>query len=574
MTSAAFTVAVPMVVRQAVDAIPRMVTVHSIFQGTPLAASFYGQFFGALLGYGALILLLSLGAGLCLFLMRQTVVVASRHIEFDLRNRLYEHLQRLSSRFFQDFTTGDVMTRSTSDIEHVRRYVGPALMYATRSIVIAVAVLTSMIIISPELTLYALIPMPFLAVAIFFMSRMIHNRSDALQKQYSRVTSRVQEVISGIRVIKAYTQESFEADAFDLESEGYRKRALSLARVDSLFRPVFVLIIGMAVIMIVWIGGLQVMDGRITIGNIAEYIIYVTIMTWPVAALGFVLNMIQRADASMGRLCEVFDQKPLIEDGPRTDRSITELTGSIRFEGVSYQYSNEGPDVLQNVSFSVPAGARLGIVGRTGAGKSTLIRLIPRLLVPTSGRIEIGGVDIEEIPIQTLRRAVGYVPQEAFLFSDSIAQNIAFANMDTGETEIERSAADADLLSNVEDFPEGFETQVGERGITLSGGQKQRTSIARALLDKPPIIVFDDALSAVDAETEDNILANLRRYEGDHTLVVVSHRLSAVQTADLILVLDDGAVVERGTHEELIEIDGLYRDLWRRQQLEQELEAL
>jgi len=574
MISAAFTVAVPMVVRQAVDAIPRMVTLHTLFAGTEIASSLYGSFFNSLLIFGVMILLLSLASGLCLFLMRQTVVVSSRHIEFDLRNALYEHLQKLSSSFFQDFTTGDIMTRSTSDIEHIRRYVGPAIMYATRSVVIAVTVLASMVVISPGLTLYALIPMPFLAIAIFFMSRMIHSRSDALQQQYSRVTSRVQEFVSGIRVIKAYTQEGFEAEAFDEESEKYRLRALSLARVDALFRPVFVLIIGMAVIMIVWVGGLQVMRGEITIGNIAEYIIYVTIMTWPVAALGFVINMIQRADASMKRLCQVLDTEPLIADGPKTRSDLTHVEGSLEFVDVSFAYSADRDNALRGISFSVPAGATLGIVGRTGSGKTTLVRLIPRLLLPTSGRIKVGGTDADEIPLATLRAAIGYVPQEAFLFSDTVGQNIAFADIDAENTEIRRAAADADLLNNVEEFPDGFNTKVGERGVTLSGGQKQRTAIARALIGRPPIIIFDDALSAVDAETEDNILSSLRTYRGRHTLVIVSHRLSAVRHADLVLVLEEGAIVERGTHKELVRMDGLYSDLWRRQQLEQEIETL
>jgi ATP-binding cassette subfamily B protein len=336
---------------------------------------------------------------------------------------------------------------------------------------------------------------------------------------------------------------------------------------------VFVLIIGMAVIMIVWVGGLQVMRGQITIGNIAEYIIYVTIMTWPVAALGFVINMIQRADASMGRLCQVLDTEPLIADGPDTRSDLTEISGSVEFDDVSFKYQDDGLEVLRNVSFSVSPGMTLGIVGRTGSGKSTLVRLIPRLLTPTSGRIKVGQIESSQIPLSVLRAAIGYVPQEAFLFSDTVGQNIAFANLDSDDTDIRRAAEDADLLSNIEDFPEGFETKVGERGITLSGGQKQRTAIARALIAKPPVIIFDDALSAVDAETEVNILSRLRRYQGKHTLVIVSHRLSAVQDADLVLVLAEGQVVERGTHTELIELDGYYAGMWRRQQLEQELET-
>ncbi|MGA7305193.1 MAG: ABC transporter ATP-binding protein [Rhodothermales bacterium] len=574
MISAGFTVAVPVVVRQSVDAIPRMVSLHNLFAGTPAADLMHRSFYIGLVVYGALILGLSLSSGLFLFLMRQTVVVSSRHIEYDLRNVLYDHVQKLSASFFQRFTTGDVMTRSTSDIEHIRRYVGPALMYATRSIVISVAVLTVMFVISPYLTLWALMPMPFLAIAIFFMSRMIHSRSDALQKQYSRVTSRVQEVISGIRVIKAYTRESFEANVFDEESSGYRERALALARVDASFRPIFVLIIGMAVILIVWVGGLQVMRGEITIGNIAEYIIYVTIMTWPVAALGFVLNMIQRADASMGRLCEVLDTEPEIADGPRTDTNVTELTGSITFEDVSFRYGPDTSPVLENVSFEVRPGATLGIVGRTGSGKSTLVRMLPRLLEPETGRVLVGGRDVREVPLDVLRATMGYVPQEAFLFSESIGQNIAFSAPGSPEESIRQAADEADLIENINEFPEGFNTPVGERGVTLSGGQKQRTAIARALLPKPRIVVFDDALSAVDAQTEDNILASLRKYRGRHTLVIVSHRMSAVQDADLIIVLEGGRIVQRGTHAHLVAEKGLYSELWKRQQLEEEIKAL
>lgn len=572
--SAGFTVAVPVVVRQSVDAIPRMVTLHELFHGSPAADSLYDTFFVGLAYYGALILGLSLLSGLFLFLMRQTVVVSSRHIEFDLRNALYEHVQKLSARFFQSFTTGDVMTRSTSDIEHVRRYVGPALMYATRSIVITVAVLIVMFVISPFLTLWALLPMPFLAVAIFFMSRMIHTRSDALQEQYSRVTSRVQEVISGIRVIKAYTRERFEAEVFDHESNVYRDRALALAKVDAAFRPIFVLIIGMAIILIVWVGGLQVMRGEITIGNIAEYIIYVTIMTWPVAALGFVLNMIQRADASMARLCEVLDTVPDIADGKETDGQVSELDGTLAFEDVSYAYNPDGAPALHHVSFEVREGQTLGIVGRTGSGKSTLVRMLPRLIDPQEGRVLVGGKDARTVPLHVLRSTIGYVPQEAFLFSETIGENIAFSSPGADPDAIRLAAEESDLASNVDEFPDGFDTKVGERGVTLSGGQKQRTAIARALLPKPKIVVFDDALSAVDAQTEENILSSLRKYQGTHTLVIVSHRISAVQSADLIIVLHEGRVAQRGTHAGLIKERGLYADLWKRQQLEEEIEAL
>jgi len=324
----------------------------------------------------------------------------------------------------------------------------------------------------------------------------------------------------------------------------------------------------------VWVGGLQVIRGEITIGNIAEYIIYVTIMTWPVAALGFVLNMIQRADASMGRLCEVLDTEPGIADGPTTDRTVTQLDGSVAFRNVTYRYEPDGPPVLDDVSFEIPAGATLGIVGRTGSGKSTLVRMLPRLIDPDEGAVEIGGRNVREVPVDVLRSTMGYVPQEAFLFSETVGENIAFSSPGATEESIRAAADRADLTANVEEFPEGFQTMVGERGVTLSGGQKQRAAIARALLPEPRVVIFDDALSAVDAQTEENILVSLRKIKGRQTLVIVSHRLSAVQDADLIIVLEEGRVQQRGSHKDLLREPGLYADLWKRQQLEEEIKAL
>ncbi len=572
--SAAFAVMIPAVVRQAVDAIPRMVALSRLYGGTAAAPFLSSRFINSFLLDAAVILGLSLLGGVCLFLVRQTVVVASRHIEYDLRNRLYGHIQTLPASFFQHYSTGDVITRSTSDIEQIRRYVGPALMYATRAAVFVLAALTAMLIISPQLTLYALMPMPLLAIAIFFMASMIHSRSEAVQKQYAGLTSRVQEALSGIRVLKAYTRERFESEAFDRESESYRSKNLSLARVNAGFFPVFILLIGAAIIIVVWVGGIQAMQGRITVGNIAEYIIYVTLMTWPVASFGFVVSMIQRANVSAGRLFEVLDTKPAIADSDRTDPNITEISGRFRFENVGFAYDADHIDILRNVSFEVPAGATLGIVGRTGSGKTTLVNLIPRILEASRGTVRIDGRDVREIPLRTLRSAIGYVPQDVFLFSDTVGNNIAFGMATAKAREIEKAAVEADLSENVEDFPEGYETMVGERGITLSGGQKQRTSIARAIVTNPRILILDDALSAVDTKTESTILKNVRSHYGKRTIVIVSHRISAVQDADLILVMDEGEVIERGTHEELLAVGGLYADLYRKQLLEEELEAL
>ena len=574
MISAGFSVAVPIVVRQAVDSIPRFVNLYRLYEGTEVQGYFYASFFVGLLLFGLIIIGLSLLSGVFSFLMRQTVVVASRHIEFDLRNALYDHLQQLSQNFYRQYSTGDVIARATSDIENVRRYIGPAIMYIVRAVVIIATAMKVMFIISPKLTLYALIPMPFLAVAVFFMAHMAHSRSDAIQAQYSTLTSRVQEALSGIRVLKAYTREESEAQAFESESEAYKRRNLDLALVDSGFRPVFLLLIGMAEVIVVWLGGQLVAQGTITIGNIAEYMIYVAYMTWPVASMGFVITMIQRASASMIRLNHIFDAEPDIADTEEVDVTLGEIAGSINFENVSYRYKADGPWVLRDVSFDVPAGSTLAIVGRTGSGKTTLVEMIPRLIEPVEGIVRIDGRRIQEIPIESLRSSIGYVPQEVFLFSDTVANNIAFGEQDAVDEEIEQAALEAALLENIRDFPEGFETFVGERGITLSGGQKQRTSIARALIRLPSILILDDALSAVDTNTEAQILGYLRQHYGKRTVIIVSHRISSVMDADLILVLDEGEVVERGTHDQLVHRDGPYADLYRKQLLEAEIEAL
>ena len=574
VASSIFAVIVPVVVRKAVDAIPDFVATYQQFADTSAGPYLYGRFFTSLLLSGVLILVLSLISGLFTFLMRQTVVVASRHIEFDLRNALYKHLQKLPLSFYHEFSTGDVITRATSDIEHVRRYVGPAIMYFTRAVTLVATAVVVMLIISPQLTMYALIPMPFLAISVFFLAHLVHTRSDAIQRQYAVLTSRVQEALSGIRVLKAYTREENEAEAFEGESRHYQKRMLDLAFVDAIWRPVFLVLVGMSTIIVVWVGGRLVMEGAITIGNIAEYMIYVALMTWPVASMGYVITMVQRASASMVRLNHIFDTSPEIADDETTDDGVTEIQGSIAFERVSYRHAGQSEPALMEIDFELPAGTTLAVVGRTGSGKTTLVNMIPRLLEASEGRVMIDGRDVRELPLEVVRGAIGFVPQEVFLFSDSVANNIAFGAIGSDEETIRGAATEAELLENVDEFPQAFETLVGERGITLSGGQKQRTSIARALIRAPRILILDDALSAVDTNTERNILGHLQQHYGRRTIVVVSHRISAVQNADLILVLDEGRIVERGTHDELVLKEGLYASMYRKQLLEQEIEAL
>ncbi len=572
LVSALFALVVPIVIREVVDAVPRMVAIHGLFDGTPAQEALFADYRLALILAAFVVVGLSLTSGVFIFAMRQTVVVASRHIEYDLRNRLYSHLQTLSGDFYARFPTGDVMTRATSDIEKVRRYVGPALMYIARAVAAIVTALAVMLAISSTLTLWALLPMPILAVSVFFVSRMVHSRTDRQQKSYSSLTSRVQEALSGIRVVKAYAQEDAWAKRIRTASGEYLTRALALARVDAAFRPVLLVLIGASTLLVVGVGGRLVIAGDLTVGNIAEFIIYVTILTWPVASFGYVVSMVQQASASASRLFEILDWQPDVTDS-ETPLAVDEIDGRITFESVGFRYTEDGPLVLDDVTVDVPAGTTLGIVGRTGSGKSTLVELIPRLTDPTSGRVLVDGHDVRDLPLATLRGAIGYVPQEVFLFSDSIENNVAFGAMDATPEAIRSASEEADLQDQVEGFPEGFGTRVGERGITLSGGQKQRTAIARALLRRAPILLFDDALSAVDTRTEATILANLRRHFGKRTVVVVSHRISAVQDADQIIVLEDGRVAEHGSHQELVSGSGLYASLYRKQQLEAELEA-
>ncbi len=553
------------IVRGAINMVGDFLKLYQQFEGFSLADQVRGVLIDSLLLFGLLVLGMALARGLFLFLTRQTIIVMSRLIEFDLRNDLYDHFQGLSLTFYRRNRTGDLMARLTEDVSRVRMYLGPGIMYTLNTFTLFIVVVTTMITVNPELTLYAMLPMPVLSYVVYYVESIIQRRSERIQRQLSHLTTFTQEIFSGIRVVKAYVKEKFNARRFAEESEVYKEKSMHLARVDSLFFPVVVLLVGMSVVLTVWVGGEKVIAGQITIGNIAEFIIYINLITWPIVSIGWITTMIQRAEASQVRLNELLRERSEIEF--RADETpVSEA--SLSFDAVSYTYPDTGIDALREVSFSLKPGQKLGIVGPTGSGKSTFCALIPRLLDPELGEVSLEGRPLQAYGKDALRQAIGYAPQDVFLFSDTVADNISFGHGDASRADIEQAARWASIHDSIADFAEGYDTLVGERGVTLSGGQKQRISIARAWVRQPKLLVLDDVLSAVDTRTEETILNGLRQYRERNpevAVVMVAHRLSCIQDADLILVLQDGEVVERGTHGELVEADGYYARIHQKQ---------
>jgi ATP-binding cassette subfamily B protein len=549
----------PLIIRRAVDDLHLGITRHK------------------LVTYALLLLAVAGIKGIFQFLTRWIVIGVSREIEFDLRNDLFRHLEGLSYSYYQRTRTGDIMARATNDLNAVRMLLGPAIMYSANTVVFTAGALAFMLSISPKLTLYAFLPLPIVSITIQHFGRKIHERFERIQAMFSDISARAQENFSGARVIRAYVQEEAEIAAFETANQEYIKRSLKLVRLMGMLWPTLETMLGLAIVLVLWLGGREVIAGNITVGGFVAFNTYMVQLTWPVIALGWVINIFQRGTASMGRINEILVEKPEIEDSDaievksRTGEVLvpTQMQGEIEFRHLNFSY-NSTP-VLRDINLRIPAGSSLAIVGPTGSGKTTLVSLIPRIYDAEPGSVLIDGIPIREYRIATLRRNLGFVPQETFLFSETVRENIAFGKEDATDDDVRSAAQAASIAEEIESFPEQYRTLVGERGITLSGGQKQRTAIARAIIRNPRILILDDALSSVDTHTEDKILNHLREIMQGRTTIFISHRVSTVRNADRIAVLHAGRIVELGTHDELVAKNGYYTDLYNKQLLEEEL---
>jgi ATP-binding cassette subfamily B multidrug efflux pump len=556
----------PQVIRRAVNDLHTGITEHK------------------LLVYSLLLVAVAATKGIFQFLTRWVVIGISREIEFDLRNDLFRHLEQLSYSFYQRTRTGDIMARATNDLNAVRMLLGPAIMYSANTIVFTAGALIFMVAISPKLTLYAFLPLPVVSIVVQYFGRRIHERFERIQAMFSDISARAQENFAGARVVRAYVQEEAEVASFETANREYIRRSLKLVRLMGMLWPTLETMLGLAVVLVLWLGGREVLYNRMNVGDFVAFTTYLIQLTWPVIALGWVINIFQRGTASLARIDEILREQPEVRDGslpasvsiqgtPKpaiaTAGKIPPIRGDIEFRNLNFAYNDIS--VLHDVNLRIPAGSSLAIVGPTGSGKSTLVSLIPRIYDAAPGSVLIDGRPVREFPLQDLRRNIGFVPQETFLFSDSIRENIAFGTDNSTDEQVRAAAEGANIAADIEAFPEQYATIVGERGITLSGGQKQRTAIARAIIRDPRVLVLDDALSSVDTQTEDRILNHLREIMQGRTTIFISHRVSTVRNADKIAVLHGGRIVELGTHEELIALNGYYTDLYNKQLLEEEL---
>lgn len=565
-----FLVWIPILIRQSMDEIEAIAADAGNGYQTLWEALFSPEAGVLLVINSGYLMLAATIYGVLLFATRQTLIVTSRKIEYDIRNEIFDHLQKLPQRYYSANKTGDIYTRATDDVNRIREYFGPAFMYTVNTITRAGIIIAIMILVNPMLTFWALLPLPVLTLLAYWISGFINTRSHEIQKQYAVVAGLANEVYSSIRLIKAYNREDYEQSRFNEQSNIYRKKKLKLDVVESLFHPTLNLLIGLSTVLVVWQGGIMVINGLVTVGNIAEFIVYVAYLTWPVASLGYTLNLLQRSAASYSRIKEMMQEKGLPDSEIEAEENNFKIE-TIRFQNVSFTYPGAKEKAVDSINLEFRAGENIAVVGRTGSGKSTLVQLLPRLFDPQEGKILVNGKDIREIPLKTLRSKLGFVPQETFLFSDTIAQNIAFGTVEASEQEIEKAAAKAEVLENILQFDKKFQTVLGERGITLSGGQKQRTSIARALIRKPEILILDDSLSAVDTKTEYAIIQHLNEELKNCASVIISHRISTVQNADNIYVMADGKIIEQGTHQELLARNGHYANMYKKQLLEEEL---
>lgn len=556
LISNSFQVYIPLLLKDSIDTLQQDLSYSKILQ------------------YSLMIVGAALISGVFRFLIRQTIIVVSREIEFDMRQDFWSHIQRLSLRFFQNNSTGNIMAHATNDISAVRMYVGPAVMYSIDTVSKFIIVIAIMISLSPMLTLYSLLPLPILSYLVYKLSKKIHEKFMIIQEKFSDLTTKTQESFSGIRVIKSYVRELNEIDSFTNISKDYLDKNMDKVKIQALFMPILYLITGLSSIIVVWIGGGMVINNQLTIGEITAFVAYLGLLIWPVIAFGWVLNIIQQASASMKRLLKFWDENVEINDSEQTRYTINSIKGNIEFRNVSFKYGENHTEVLRNLNLKINSGETVAIIGKTGVGKTTLINLISRLYDSTKGEVLIDGNNIKEIPLKVLRRNIGLVPQETFLFSETLHNNILYGKPNGNESDVIKASTISKLDKDVESFPLGYQTILGERGITLSGGQKQRASLARAIAIDPKILILDDSFSAVDTNTEEEILKNLKEFMKDRTSIIISHRISTVKDADKIIVLDNGEIAEQGTHDELVALNGIYADIHFKQLLEEELKEL